>query len=1145
MCKLLSLILVSFLMVSHAYAAWDTTYVDGSFSDGDHWVEWYFGCSPTAGGVVMDYWDTRGYSGLIQGRVEDNIASLDHIATWYTSNASILSDPYTLRNDAATEGDMTDPVYVTNYVNNSIADFMGTSHGDYASTHWNSLFAPNASSEQKFNEEGIPNVASGLSDYAAYRGYDSYAEYIPYTSDLWDQFTAEIDAGRPVILYVDSGLDGIADHATPAFAYRVDGADKEVYFYSLFSGDEAGTWVDFRVLQSSARWSIMGMNVFNPAQSAPIYSASNIVSNITGTSGAISLNPGYGSAAGDTLNIRSGATVSVNSAYKAAIKGDESRLSYFLTNYTTQLRNYYLNYNTVVQENGSSVSTTGNYTPAYAIGNGNTISTDGAVTTTGSYSHGFLLNGSGNTLSINKNATISLTGASYAWGINTQGHGNNIYMNGFIDTSGTLDVGVFMNASSYLDIGATGSIVTTGSQGHGVYAQVQNWIEINGTIHTQNTNSYAVVLLTGNVVDVSGTVKVDQLASSYAFYSEGSSGRLKNVINLRTGASVTGYFANAGLNGNAEVNFGGRKDIGGNVTAIDYDFNFAYNGRFLGQTWDASCIGGETYLNGSTNSFRNLTVYNGALLGGTGTLNVSGTMNNYGVIAPGNSGIATQSLIGNYIHKAGAVYQLEVTSAGAKDRFAVIGDVEFEGGSVKIPAGTLGSFTQSYTNVFSGSTISGFENLHFVSGPLLEVTGSLNGPGTQINVDVISRDFIDIATTDQQICVAEIFDSNLSNGGDLDLVLNALKYIESAQEVEQAYNDLCGRVLSSDNQVLAEVSVNMTDLISSHVRSAGNVNPGTLSGAGFTSVYRRAEDDPQLLRFNNSSDYYLAFGNGAFSDLTAGLGLWSTANVLWGDKESTTLSEGYRYDADVLFFGADFRLSSQLLAGLAYGTSKTELDHANGDSGDIDSEYHSGYLSYENSFCYLDFVLTSSKHSHHNFRDIDFGGLNRIASSQHDSENISVYSELGKEFEYSNYSIIPIFAIQYSKTRTDSYQEDGAESISLNVRGQEIESFETSLGSSLRSKLDIESFEESYFELRFRYSRELLKNDRIFKAAFSSMPNQALEYEIEKESQDRYLIGCGLNLAKDRSWFLGLDYNFSFKKHRQEHNIGFKFRIEL
>ena len=1060
----------------------------------------------------MSYWDTRGYPDLIQGNVDDNVASPQHIAAWYTSDANTLLNSYVLRNDADDENDYTDPLHSQSYENNSIADFMGTSRGDYSSAGWNLNFAPNASSEQQFNEEGIPTIVSGMVDYAAYRGCLAYAEYIPYTDDLWDQFRAEIDAGRPVIFFVDLGLDGVADHSVPCFGYRYDGADIEYYYYNLFAGFESGDWADFRVLQSGARWSIMGMNVFRPGQSEPVRSATDAVRSITGASGAVSVTPGYSGANGDTLYIRSGAAVSVSGDYLAAVKGDQERLSYFADNFTTQLRNYYLNYNSVVQESGSTVSAAGNYTPAYAVGNGCNIDLNGVLSTSGSYGYALMLNGSGNVIDLDQNGTITTSG-SMGWGVNADGHGNTININGTVSTSGTWGIGVFLNNISDLTVGDSGSINTVQSNSHGVYAQIQNSISIKGTIHTQAASTHALYMITGNVADVRGRLTVDQTATSYAVYSAATTGYLKNVLNLRSGAVLNGNCRNAGLDGAAEVNFGGHKDIYGNVTSIDHDFDFVYSNRFLGSRWEGNCIGGSTYFTGGSNNFTNFTVYNGATLGGTATLRVNNGMNNYGIIAPGNKGLGTLTIDGDIDFKAGSSCDLEIDTSGSSDFLVVTGALTSSGGKVRVPAGPIGDFAGSYSDVISAGTLAAEQycGLYFVSGPLLSVVPALDG--TTVDINVVSKTFSSAARTSSQKNLAAVFDANSGTGGDMTVVLNNLKYIETQEGIENAYDDICSRTALSYSDILTDISYTVN-----------------------REVLRKQNSGiAQQMFFNNVNDFFA--GAGAF---------WAKGYKMMGDAESSSSRSGYDYNGETFIFGTDLEPDAFTRAGLAYAKGKIYTDYSNGDAGDITFDAYSLYCSIDKDEIFTDIIITYAENDNKSYRRLRFADIDRIAFASYRTGTLDCYLKHGKYFSLGKtLRLGPSVSIRYSYVRFPSYEEEGAGALDLDVDDRQEQKLELGLGTSLKKNFSFKSFEESFFELHGVWYHQTMDNVSEFKGSFSSIDGDVLRYSSAGQSRNRYMFGIDLLLGKSRGWSFGLEYDMLVQRDSQSHSFGMKIRHDF
>jgi len=165
------------------------------------------GCAPTAGGMVIGYWDAHGYDDLITGSnswtgnragVEAMIGSEGHYDDYWGEDA--------------------DPPH---HANNCVADFMATSRDP----------KPDGATSEN-------NVHYGMVEYTKYRGYADANGWYALHGGLWDLFVTEIDAGRPMAFAVDTGGDGEANHAVAAFGYD-DTAGAERYYY--YDPNDVGT----------------------------------------------------------------------------------------------------------------------------------------------------------------------------------------------------------------------------------------------------------------------------------------------------------------------------------------------------------------------------------------------------------------------------------------------------------------------------------------------------------------------------------------------------------------------------------------------------------------------------------------------------------------------------------------------------------------------------------------------------------------------------------------------------------------------------------------------------------------------------------------------------------------------------------------
>jgi hypothetical protein len=196
---------------------------------------WYHGCGPTAAAMIIGYWDLHGYPNLFQAQgndvyltanVQDQISSPAHNAKYDPTpdDPNLATPPYT-----------------------SIADWFQTSVDPM--TYGGSLYS---------------NAPIALAGYAAYEGYTFKTSNIPYVV-TWTFLENEVNAGRPILLLVDSDGDGLPDHFVPAFGYDDRGTGGKWYAcYTTWSEDETPVWYQF---QNDAVGNVFG--VYGSTQVVP------------------------------------------------------------------------------------------------------------------------------------------------------------------------------------------------------------------------------------------------------------------------------------------------------------------------------------------------------------------------------------------------------------------------------------------------------------------------------------------------------------------------------------------------------------------------------------------------------------------------------------------------------------------------------------------------------------------------------------------------------------------------------------------------------------------------------------------------------------------------------------------------------------
>jgi len=216
---------------------------------------WRHGCGPTAAGMVLGYWDRFGYDDLVPGTAFTQTASVaqmiasDGPSSHYTDYCEPLDGGApTILPDKSEDppGD--------EHPDNCVADYMRTSQSRYGNRYGWSWF-----SDIKRAYQGYVASASG-------------GRYVATITNLWmsaapqltwDVFRAEIDAGRPMVLLVDTDGNDATDHFVTAIGY--DQQDGVRRYACLDTWDTSVRWADFTPMGAGHPWGIYGATLLDLA----------------------------------------------------------------------------------------------------------------------------------------------------------------------------------------------------------------------------------------------------------------------------------------------------------------------------------------------------------------------------------------------------------------------------------------------------------------------------------------------------------------------------------------------------------------------------------------------------------------------------------------------------------------------------------------------------------------------------------------------------------------------------------------------------------------------------------------------------------------------------------------------------------------
>jgi hypothetical protein len=201
---------------------------------------WWFGCSPTSGGIIAGYYDGLSFDGGVTHPYEDLIVGDASIETHEVHEAIATSGDGVYNQSGTGMSGMGTTIpatpgtgHIGDYaLYNGVDDygfpvpFADMSSLDPAGAHPDDCLADFMGTSRSATGLGLGgswlwNIGPGVEDYFAYKGYTATETTQVFGIFTWDVLVAEIDAGRPVLLDRHRRLGAVPGcHTGDAFWHR-------------------------------------------------------------------------------------------------------------------------------------------------------------------------------------------------------------------------------------------------------------------------------------------------------------------------------------------------------------------------------------------------------------------------------------------------------------------------------------------------------------------------------------------------------------------------------------------------------------------------------------------------------------------------------------------------------------------------------------------------------------------------------------------------------------------------------------------------------------------------------------------------------------------------------------------------------------
>lgn len=399
---------------------------------------------------------------------------------------------------------------------------------------------------------------------------------------------------------------------------------------------------------------------------------------------------------------------------------------------------------------------------------------------------------------------------------------------------------------------------------------------------------------------------------------------------------------------------------------------------------------------------------------GTGTLTIAGN-NSWS----GDTTVSAGTLVlDSYTQSGSQTLTIGVTSGSNYGRLNVNGVANFNNGNLAVDV--IGSPTLANNLSLAGIVTAGTLNATSFNvtdnSALFDFSSTINGNSVDLNV--IASGNGSSGTT--------VYGSVLNNR--LYPALGAASVLDT--QVQGAPTGDMAEIVTALGRLPDERSV---------ARAAAQtlpLNAGTQATLGALNTINSIFSS----RFATAAPTGLSAGN-----VTTNKHIWIRPFGSRADQSDTDENaSGYSADTWGLATGAEGDIGDTQI-GIAYAYANTRLDgnthlSGTGTHSEIDSHVIALYGSRPLNDMVLGFQVDAGWNDNDSSRTLDFGGLNRYARASYDSWSLHVGSNLSKviALDQAN-TFIPAIRADYTRLRSDSYTERGAEALNLDVEASTVE----------------------------------------------------------------------------------------------------------
>jgi outer membrane autotransporter protein len=289
---------------------------------------------------------------------------------------------------------------------------------------------------------------------------------------------------------------------------------------------------------------------------------------------------------------------------------------------------------------------------------------------------------------------------------------------------------------------------------------------------------------------------------------------------------------------------------------------------------------------------------------------------------------------------------------------------------------------------------------------------------------------------------------------------------------------------------------------------------------------------------------------GAASTMPLGhANLWVRGYDQFGSASGTSTAPGYDVNrAAPLIGGVDWRFDNDIVAGVAATYVASSASFKDGSRTNVSSYQGAAYAGWAGGPWYAAGSAVASFNDFGTSRLLTPFGLPGDATSSPSGQSYQGHAEAGYHWVLAaggtNVSVTPYAALDYVNAHLSGFSEAGGFG-ALSVNAADSNSFQTTLGVRLTSRIAMGSYGTLIPEVRLGWNHEFLDAAQTLSASLFGVAGSAFSATGIVFGRDAALIGAGFSMELSPDAKVFVDYDGRVGSRLQEHSFSGGLRVRF